>query len=144
MGSRVRIVACAALGLVLAGAGGARGADAVASVPPPAAADAHGFQSFCAEWMKKLQARVPLNVQRIEWRTEGDAVVGQHVDYGKESTCVVREEPGKDPIGKISYRETTYERRGATPEAALAAPGTAVEVFDVTEIFRFAKGRWQY
>jgi len=143
MGSRVRIAARVALGLVLAGASTARGADAVASAPPPAA-DVHGFQSFCAEWMKKLQERVAFNIQRIEWRSENGAVVGQHVDYGKESTCVAREDPGKQPVGEISYREVTYERRGATPEAALAAPGTVVETFDVTEIFLFTKGRWQY
>jgi len=94
--------------------------------------------------MQKLQDRASFNRGRIKWENEGDVVVGEHVDYGQSRTCVTRTDPGKEPIGKITYREVRYQRRGATPDAALAAPGTVVERFDVTEIFRYADGRWQY
>ena len=110
-------------------------------LPPP---DVHGFDAFCDVWMQKLRDRETYNVAHIVWERQADRVVGEHVSYGTERTCVARAEDGKDPIGKITYREIRYRREGTTPEEALAAPGTIVEHSDVTEIFRFAKGRWQY
>ena len=71
-------------------------------------------------------------------------VSGEYVAYGTDCTCIAREDPGKDPIGKITYREVRYRREGATQTEALAASGTIIEQSDVTEIFRFGKGRWQY
>ena len=106
--------------------------------------NAHAFDAFCDTWMQKLQDRAAFNLGRIEWKQVGRDFVGEHVDYGTDRHCVTRSDPGKEPIGKITYREVRYRRRGATPDAALAAPGTVVERFDVTEIFRFADGRWQY
>ena len=119
-------------------------APAPAVAAPKPGGNAHAFDAFCDVWMQKLQDRASFNRGRIKWKNEGDAVVGEHVDYGKSRTCETRSDPGKEPIGKIMYREVRYQRRGVTPDAALAAPGTVVERFDVTEIFRFADGRWQY
>jgi hypothetical protein len=106
--------------------------------------DVRGFRSFCDEWMGKLRARDRDNVAQIKWESRDGQVVGEHVAYGTERTCVAREAPGKDPIGKITYREIRYRREGKDPTAALAATGTILEQTEVTEIFRFAKGRWQY
>ena len=102
------------------------------------------FRAFCDEWMQKLRDRETYNTAHITWETHDGRVSGDYVGYGTENTCVAREEPGKDPIGKITYRETKYRRDGATTAAALAVPGTILEQTDVTEIFRFGKGRWQY
>jgi hypothetical protein len=123
---------------------------AAAPTPVPAPPDANigqeirGFRAFCDSWMQKLRDRETYNTAHIAWEKRAGSVVGEHVAYSRECTCTAREEPGKDPIGKITYRETRYRREGATPAEALAAPGTIVEHSDVTEIFRFAKGRWQY
>jgi hypothetical protein len=106
--------------------------------------DVRDFRSFCDEWMGKLRTRDRDNVASIKWENRDGQVVGEHVGYGTERTCVAREAPGKDPIGKITYREIRYRREGKDPATALAATGTIVEQTDVTEIFRFAKGRWQY
>jgi hypothetical protein len=102
------------------------------------------FQAFCDEWMQKLRDRETYNTAHIAWETHDGRVSGEYVGYGTENTCIAREEPGKDPIGKITYRETKYRREGATTAAALAVPGTILEQTDTTEIFRFGKGRWQY
>ena len=143
-------VACL-LGVLVLAAPVRAEADSAAANPgakPPAAGQAsgnvHAFDAFCDIWMQKLQDRAAFNRGRIEWKNEGDTVVGEHVTYGKDRVCVTRSDPGKEPIGKITYREVRYRRRGPTPDEALAAPGTVVERFDVTEIFRFADGRWQY
>jgi hypothetical protein len=106
--------------------------------------DVRGFRGFCDEWMGKLRTRDRDNVAGIKWEHRDGQVVGEHIGYGTERSCVAREEPGKDPIGKITYREIRYRREGKDPTSALAATGTILEQTEVTEIFRFAKGRWRY
>jgi hypothetical protein len=106
--------------------------------------EVRNFQAFCDEWMQKLRDRETYNTAHIAWETHDGRVNGEYVGYGTERTCIAREEAGKDPIGKITYRETRYRREGATTAEALAVPGTILEQTDVTEIFRFGKGHWQY
>ncbi len=102
------------------------------------------FRTFCDEWMGKLRERTAYNVAHVAWAKGGPGVFGEYVSYGTDRTCVAKEEPGKVPIGKITYREVKYRKEGATEAAAVGSTGTIVEQTDVTEIFRFAKGRWQY
>jgi hypothetical protein len=106
--------------------------------------DVRGFRAFCDQWMQKLRERNAYNDAHIAWTAGGPGVVGEYTTYGTERTCSAREEPGKEPIGKITYREIKYRRAGANEAAARAAAGTIVEQTDVTEIFRYAKGAWQY
>jgi hypothetical protein len=128
---------------------GAKTKKAPASAEKPAAETVSGpevrnFRAFCDEWMQKLRDRETYNTAHIAWETSGGRVSGDYLGYDTNCTCVAREEPGKDPIGKITYRETKYRRAGATQAEALASQATIVEQSDVTEIFRYAKGRWQY
>jgi hypothetical protein len=107
--------------------------------------DVREFRVFCDSWMQKLRDRDNYNGAHIAWEKGRDGgVVGEYVSYGTDRTCIAREEPGKDPIGKITYREIRYRRQGATPTAAMSGASTIVEQTDVTEIFRYGKGRWQY
>lgn len=106
--------------------------------------DVRDFRSFCDLWMQKLADRTSHNTRTIAWKQGGAGVVGDYVSYGTDRTCIAREEPGKDPIGKITYREILYRKEGTTEAVAQGAAGTIVEQTDVTEIFRYAKGRWQY
>jgi len=106
--------------------------------------DVRDFRGFCDAWMAKLRDRNAYNQAHIAWDTKDGQVTGEYVGYGSDRTCSAREDPGQVPIGKITYREVRYRRQGATPAAAMAGAGTIVEQTDVTEIFRFAKGRWQY
>lgn len=121
--------------------GVAGGATAAATASGP---EIRGFRAFCDSWMQKLRERETYNTSHIVWDRRDGLVTGEHVAYGNECSCEAHEESGKDPIGKIAYREIRYRRQGATPAEALATPGTIVEQSDVTEIFRYAKGRWQY
>jgi hypothetical protein len=106
--------------------------------------DVRGFRTFCDTWMRKLADRTTRNAANIVWNKGGAGVVGEYVRYGTDRTCIAKEEPGKVPIGKITYRETTYRKEGVSEAVAQNAAETIVEQTDVTEIFRFAKGRWQY
>lgn len=106
--------------------------------------DVRDFRTFCDTWMQKLQDRNTYNDAHIAWTKGGAGVYGEYTSYGTDRTCVAREEPGKVPIGKITYREIKYRREGANEAAAQSATATIVEQFDVTEIFRYGKGAWQY
>ena len=106
--------------------------------------DVRGFRAFCDEWMGKLRERERYNTAHISWEKNGAKVVGEHVGYSQDCSCVAREDAGKDPIGKIVYRELRYRREGSTPAEAVGVPGSILDQTEVTEIFRFAKGRWQY
>jgi len=128
--------------------GAAGGAAAAAPAPAPGAivtgAEVRGFRAFCDEWMSKLAERERFNSANITWEKRENLVVGEYVGYSREKTCEAREETGKDPIGKITYRELRYRQQGATPAEAMRTVGTIVDEMEVTEIFRFGKGRWQY
>ena len=119
-------------------------AEAATASAPASGPQVRGFQTFCDSWMQKLRDRETYNTSHITWDRRDGLVTGEHVAYGHECSCEAREETGKDPIGKITYREMRYRRQGLTPAEALAVPGTIVEQTDVTEIFRYAKGAWQY
>ena len=106
--------------------------------------DVRDFRTFCDQWMQKLRDRNAYNDAHIAWTQGGAGIVGEYVNYGTDRTCMAREEPGKAPIGKITYREIKYRREGANEAAAKAAARTIVEETEVTEIFRYAKGAWQY
>jgi hypothetical protein len=135
----LRAASAATVEAEMAPAAGAAAANAPATDP-----EIKGFRAFCDIWMQKLRDRETYNTSHIIWDRRDGQVTGEHVGYGSESRCEAHQESGKDPIGTITYREMRYRRQGATPAEALAAPGTIVEQSDVTEIFRYAKGAWQY
>jgi hypothetical protein len=126
------------------GAGAPKRAKTTSPAEAVSGPEVRNFQAFCDEWMQKLRDRETYNTSHIAWATHEGRVSGEYVGYDTKCTCIAHEEPGKDPIGKIMYRETRYRREGTNEAEALVAPGTVLEQSDVTEIFRFGKGRWQY
>lgn len=103
------------------------------------------FQSFCQEWMQKLEARELNNVTHIKWQTNGDGVSGDYTGYyTHEHTCIVKSGTASVPVGKITYREIRYEKHGGNVTEANQSPPRPVETTDVTEIFRYDQGKWIY
>lgn len=94
--------------------------------------------------MGKLAAREKRNQGLIHWEEQSDAVAGNYVGYSPQHTCVVKDDSGSVPVGKISYLEVRYEKRGATREEAERSTARPIETTEVTEIFRFSKGEWVY
>ena len=104
---------------------------------------ASAFNSFCEEWMGKLAAREKHNVANIKWDAKADGVKGEYVGYTQEHTCLVKD-TSKVPIGKIIYREIVYQKHGGTIPEAEKSAAEAIEATEVTEIFRYAAGKWVY
>lgn len=105
---------------------------------------ADSFPQFCDEWIEKLAARERDNVAHIKWEADGSIVKGKYVGYTHEHTCVTKMGSQSTPVGKISYREIKYEKLGATVEEAEQTPARPVEITEITEIFRYAGGKWIY
>ncbi len=102
------------------------------------------FPQFCEEWMQKLADRERRNRSLINWREERGEVWGTYVGYSTQHECIYKETQDSTPLGKITYLEVRYEKRGSTREEAERTPPRAIETTEVTEIFRYAKGKWQY
>lgn len=110
-----------------------------------AAEDARtAFPKFCEEWMEKLAAREKRNVTLIKWEGQADNVFGTYVGYSHQHTCTIKDDNGQVPVGKITYLEVRYEKRGNTREEAESNPAKPLETTEVTEIFRFSQGKWIY
>jgi hypothetical protein len=114
----------------------------VAAETPDTAKSA--FPKFCEEWMEKLEAREKRNVTLIKWEEQADAVWGTYVGYSKQHNCILKDGDPTVPVGKITYLEVRYEKRGTTREEADRNPAKPLETTEETEIFRFAKGAWIY
>jgi hypothetical protein len=104
------------------------------------------FEVFCREWMGKLAARERDNVSHIRWVPTTNGVQGEYVGYSADHTCLLKHADGNGsvPIGQIIYKEFRYQKRGESPTAAANMPPQAIEATEVTEIFRYQKGKWEY
>jgi len=102
------------------------------------------FQGFCSEWMQKLEVREQHNATNIKWESSADGVRGAYVGYTQDHTCILKERKDSGTVGKISYREIRYEKRGGTIAEAEHSVAHPVETTEITEIFRYAKGQWVY
>jgi hypothetical protein len=113
---------------------------------PPKDEPAAKFEKFCSEWMHKLEVRERDNVKQIRWVKNGSGVEGEYVGYSSEHTCQLKQPNGSKgaTVGEIIYREIRYQKKGPSPDAAAAASPRAIEATEVTEIFRYGKGKWEY
>jgi hypothetical protein len=105
------------------------------------------FERFCAEWMQKLAARERDNKQQIRWVPNESGVEGEYIGYSSQHECSVKVNSGGKnavPVGKIKYHEFRYQKTGVSPDAAHRSQARALEAVEVTEIFRYASGRWRY
>jgi hypothetical protein len=104
------------------------------------------FDSFCAEWMKKLEVRERDNRAAIHWQAGTDGVQADFVGYSHEHRCQLKpgNGPGSTPIGKIIYMELVYRQAGKSTAEALKVAPRAVDTTEVTEIFRYSGGKWVY
>lgn len=98
---------------------------------------------FCSEWMHKLEVRERDNVAHIKWDSTSGGVQGIYVGYSHEHTCKLTDD-SQVPVAKIGYREVTYAKRGSSIAEAQTSTPQPIEVNEVTEIFSYNKGKWDF
>jgi hypothetical protein len=109
------------------------------------AASAESFDSFCAQWMGKLEQREKQNLAKVHYARGAGGVEGKYTGYERVPVrCQTRAKPGKPGVGTLVYHELKYKKSGATVEQAKSSAPQVVEKTEVMEIFRFDGQKWKY
>ncbi len=101
------------------------------------------FNEFCKEWMSILKKNKPHNKF---CREEKGGFVAEYCALSDVHVPTVKKTANKKTpyIGILKYREKVFKNQAATREGALAGPFTAATERNVTELFVFQNGKWQW
>ncbi len=103
------------------------------------------FEVFAAGWMEKLRERQRFNASKVKWRSVESGVEAIYIGYDTENFRILPlSNVETHPIGKLVYLELKLRLVGDSEEAARAGQPQIVERVEVTELFRYAKGKWVY
>ncbi len=103
------------------------------------------FKDFAIYWVDKISGSYIHNRNNIEVANEGGKFVARYTDIDKKSLELwIKEKPYDHTpfVGLMRYQEFSYEAVGDTPEQALAGKFDVARRLRITEIFRFANGKW--
>jgi hypothetical protein len=103
------------------------------------------FLDFAIQWLEKANFSYRYTPDNAELLDRDGAYVARYHLVDLE-TLSVRVKPSSHQstpyVGLMRYVEYEYECPGQTPQAARTSPCFKVRGSRVTEIFRFAEGRW--
>jgi len=101
------------------------------------------FKDFCKEWMSIIKKNKPNNVF---CREDKGAYVAEYSSLGDAHDAKIKKTVNKKTpyIGILKYREKVFKNKAATRERAIAGPFTAASERNVTELFVFQEGKWQW
>jgi hypothetical protein len=105
------------------------------------------FESFSKDWMARLEQVNQQNNRSLKPESATDGrVVGRYICYGPDCMREVRgtESKATPYVGIIRYAQKVLEKEGDTPQKMRDHPGVPTNEIQVTEIFRYTKGRWVY
>jgi len=105
------------------------------------------FDAFTIEWMKKLSDTEEFHrTQAIKVSESPEGFAAEYVGYLPHRYIIIKKTESKDTpfVGILTYYEKTMRCVGKTKEEALKGPFEASDSQQVSEIFRFTKGKWVY
>lgn len=104
------------------------------------------FDTFTLEWMKKLAETEEFRKSRAQVKQSLDGFSVEYTGYLPHRYIHVKKTESKDTpyVGILTYYEKTLRCTGKTKEEALKGPFDQVDTSQVSEIFRFTKGKWVY
>lgn len=105
------------------------------------------FENFQSEWMKKLTQHGIYGPEKVSFEElKGQKkVVARYSELGevKEARVKKTDSKGCPFVGILSYEEKICESEGTNRNDAAKGP-FACGTRTVTEVFRFANGKWVY
>lgn len=116
-------------------------------MPEPTSAAAVSFQSFCKEWMNKLNEREVRNRALARAVSQNEQLVMRYTGYGKAPLkCEVRETgvPSQPFVGRLTYDEIEYQKAAPTTNELAAQQPVVHTRTEVMEIFRYDGKKWVY
>ena len=104
------------------------------------------FDSFTLEWMKKLSETEEFRKTRVQVKPAADGFSAEYTGYLPNRYIHVKKTESADTpyVGILTYHEKILRCNGKSKEDALKGPFEQVETQQVSEIFRFTKGKWVY
>lgn len=120
----------------------------VVVIPTITEEEAHAsFDAFTLEWMNKLQRTEEFQrTQRIKIVESQDGVFAEYAGYLPHRYIIVKKTSSKDTpfVGILTYYQQTLRCVGKTREEAIKGPFQQIGTSQVSEIFRYTKGKWHY
>jgi hypothetical protein len=101
---------------------------------------------FVLSYVETANKRLSVNRSKPKVTREGDKYVARFTEIDTSSvTAEVRPSKSKhfEYVARLRYHEMTYECEGKTRKAALKGPWKCVNVRRLTEMPRYAKGKWE-
>ncbi|SMC24607.1 hypothetical protein SAMN02746041_02057 [Desulfacinum hydrothermale DSM 13146] len=109
---------------------------------------AEAFGVFQKEWMDKLSRHGIYGPKHMTVRKsrDGSLVVASYKELGAVKGSRVKKTDSKACpfVGVLHYEEIVFESRGPTEQIARKGPFREAGRTNITEIFRFADGKWIY
>lgn len=105
------------------------------------------FDVFTIEWMKKLSDAEEFHrTQDVKVSQSPEGFAAEYVGYFPHRYIIVKKTDSKETpfVGILTYFEKTLRCVGKTKEEALQGPFQETGSQQVSEIFRFTKGKWVY
>jgi hypothetical protein len=104
------------------------------------------FDAFTLEWMKKLADTEEFRKSRAQVKQSLDGFSAEYTGYLPHRYIHIKKTESADTpyVGILTYYEKTLRCTGKTKEEALQGPFNQVDTGQVSEIFRFTKGKWVY
>ncbi|MBI3246864.1 MAG: hypothetical protein HYZ50_10190 [Deltaproteobacteria bacterium] len=104
------------------------------------------FDTFTVEWMKKLEETEQFHKTKAQVTESADGFSAEYTGYLPPRYTLVKktESPDTPYVGILTYYEEKLRCTGKTKEEALQGTFSQVEQTQVSEIFRFTNGKWEY
>jgi len=101
------------------------------------------FSSFCKQWVDALNSYARSHIACT--RQPDGRFVAEYTACGDDLDVQVKPaDSGSSFVGMLRYREKKYQSSAQNREAALQGPLTVAAEANVTQLFLYRNGRWQY
>ncbi len=105
------------------------------------------FDAFTVDWMEKLRQTEDFQrTERMKIAESSEGFSAEYHGYLSHRYIVVKKTSSKDTpfVGILTYYQQTLRCVGKTREEAVRGPFQQAGTSQVSEIFRFTKGKWHY
>jgi hypothetical protein len=97
----------------------------------------------CEQRMRQLEAAQQDNLAAMQWQQDAIGMRGEYVGYSPEYDCTLSPPASAVPVGRMKYREISFEKRGDSVSDAMQASPEPQHIEEVTQVFVYRDGSWK-
>jgi hypothetical protein len=101
------------------------------------------FKSFCNNWVQILKKNKP---GQVFCKESKEGYIAEYATMGDEHNTAIKKTTNKKTpfVGILKYREKVFKCSASTREGAIAGPFRVASERNVTELFIYQNGEWQW